>query len=96
MCSTVFFKAALSVLINGVFLLALCFSIFLEAIQRFFDIHGSSNYQNIAFMKTDLSSEISNPRLIIIVGSFGLASNIFGLFLFHGLLTHTISPPLML
>jgi Cation efflux family len=76
----------LAALINGVFLLALCFSIFLEAIQRFFDIHGLSDYQNIAFMKTDLCLEISNPRLIIIVGSLGLASNIFGLFLFHGLL----------
>jgi hypothetical protein len=30
------------------------------------------------------SAEISNPRLIVIVGSFGLASNIVGLFLFHG------------
>lgn len=29
-------------------------------------------------------AEISNPRLIVIVGSFGLASNIVGLFLFHG------------
>ena len=76
----------LAALINGVFLLALCFSIFLEAIQRFFDIRGLSDYQSIAFIKTDLSLEISNPRLIIIVGSLGLASNIFGLFLFHGLL----------
>ena len=29
-------------------------------------------------------ADISNPRLIVIVGSFGLASNIVGLFLFHG------------
>jgi hypothetical protein len=28
--------------------------------------------------------EISNPRLVVIVGSLGLASNLVGLFLFHG------------
>jgi hypothetical protein len=53
--------------VNGVFLLALCFSIFMEAIERFFNV-----------------SEISNPKLVVIVGSLGLASNIIGLFLFHG------------
>ncbi|KAG8919914.1 hypothetical protein FRC00_010741 [Tulasnella sp. 408] len=46
----------LAALINGVFLLALCFSIFIEAIERFFSVPGS----------------------------LGLASNIVGLFLFHG------------
>ncbi|KAG0708939.1 cation efflux protein [Suillus ampliporus] len=56
----------LAALINGVFLLALCFSITMEALERFFS-----------------TPEISNPRLIVIVGSFGLASNIVGLFLFH-------------
>ncbi|KAI8980647.1 cation efflux protein [Trametes punicea] len=56
----------LAALINGVFLLALCFSIFLEAIERFFS-----------------TPEISNPRLVVLVGSLGLASNVVGLFLFH-------------
>lgn len=56
----------LAALINGVFLLALCLSIFLEAIGRFFS-----------------PPDISNPKLIVIVGSLGLASNILGLFLFH-------------
>ncbi|EJF67023.1 cation efflux protein [Dichomitus squalens LYAD-421 SS1] len=56
----------LAALVNGVFLLALCFSIFLEAIERFFS-----------------TPEISNPRLVVVVGSLGLASNIVGLFLFH-------------
>lgn len=56
----------LGALVNGVFLLALCLSIFLEAIQRL------------------VSPEvITNPKLILIVGSCGLASNIVGLFLFH-------------
>nr|WNT94809.1 cation diffusion facilitator family 1 [Agaricus crocodilinus] len=56
----------LAALVNGVFLLALCFSIFMEALERFFK-----------------TPEISSPRLVVIVGSFGLASNIVGLFLFH-------------
>lgn len=51
---------------NGVFLVALCLSIFLEAIQRFVE-----------------PQEVSNPRLVLIVGCLGLLSNILGLFLFH-------------
>jgi hypothetical protein len=31
-----------------------------------------------------LFADISNPKLVVIVGSLGLASNIVGLFLFHG------------
>ncbi|CAE6423044.1 unnamed protein product [Rhizoctonia solani] len=56
----------LAALINGVFLLALCFSISMEAIERFFS-----------------TPEISNPKLVVVVGSLGLASNVLGLFLFH-------------
>ena len=56
----------LGALVNGVFLVALCLSIFLDAIQRFVE-----------------PQEVSNPKLVLIVGSFGLASNILGLFLFH-------------
>ncbi|CAL1695437.1 unnamed protein product [Somion occarium] len=56
----------LAALVNGVFLLALCFSISLEAIERFFSV-----------------PEISQPRLVVLVGTLGLASNIVGLFLFH-------------
>ncbi|BFZ55949.1 Zinc resistance conferring protein [Savitreella phatthalungensis] len=56
----------LGALVNGVFLIALCVSIFLEAIKRFVE-----------------PEIISNPLLIVAVGSAGLASNIVGLFLFH-------------
>lgn len=56
----------LGALINGVFLIALCLSIFLEAIQRFVT-----------------PQTVSNPKLVLIVGCLGLASNILGLFLFH-------------
>lgn len=56
----------LGALINAVFLIALCMTIFLEAIQRFIEV-----------------PEITNPKLILIVGTAGLISNIVGLFLFH-------------
>ena len=56
----------LGALVNGVFLVALCLSIFLEAIQRFVEVQ-----------------EVTNPKLVLIVGCLGLASNILGLLLFH-------------
>ncbi|KAI4130079.1 MAG: hypothetical protein LQ338_001931 [Usnochroma carphineum] len=56
----------LGALVNGVFLVALCLSIFLDAIQRFVE-----------------PQTVSNPRLVLIVGCFGLLSNVLGLFLFH-------------
>ncbi|OJD14823.1 hypothetical protein AJ78_04879 [Emergomyces pasteurianus Ep9510] len=56
----------LGALVNGVFLVALCLSIFLEAIQRFVE-----------------PQVVKNPKLVCIVGCFGLLSNIFGLVLFH-------------
>jgi Co/Zn/Cd efflux system component len=57
----------LGALINGVFLVALCMSIALEALGRVI-----------------APPEISNPKVIVVVGSLGLLSNIVGLFLFHG------------
>ncbi|KAK9477775.1 cation efflux protein [Lipomyces japonicus] len=56
----------LGALINGVFLCALCLTIFLEALQRFVE-----------------PQTITNPVLVLVVGSAGLASNIIGLLLFH-------------
>lgn len=56
----------LGALVNGVFLVALCVTIFLEAIQRFVE-----------------PQHVSQPKLVLIVGCLGLASNILGLFLFH-------------
>ncbi len=56
----------LGALVNGVFLVALCLSIFLEAIQRFVE-----------------PQVVTNPKLVLIVGCMGLASNILGLLLFH-------------
>ncbi|KAK1984945.1 cation efflux protein [Colletotrichum cereale] len=52
---------------NAVFLIALCVSIILEAISRFFD-----------------PPQIDNPQLILIVGCFGLASNLVGFFVLGG------------
>ncbi|KAK5941280.1 Zinc resistance conferring protein [Knufia obscura] len=56
----------LGALVNGVFLVALCVTIFLEALQRFVE-----------------KPNVTNPKLVLIVGCLGLASNIIGLVLFH-------------
>ncbi|CAN3372278.1 hypothetical protein DIURU_004595 [Diutina rugosa] len=56
----------LGALINAVFLLALCFSILMEAIARLVS-----------------PPEVTNPKLILVVGCWGLASNMVGLVLFH-------------
>ncbi|KAJ5900024.1 Zinc/cadmium resistance protein [Penicillium taxi] len=56
----------LGALVNGVFLVALCMSIFLEATQRLVEVQ-----------------EVQNPKLVCVVGCFGLLSNIVGLVLFH-------------
>jgi zinc transporter 1 len=56
----------LGTLVNGVFLVALCISIFLEAIRRFFE-----------------PKEVSQPKLILVVGCLGLISNVMGFFLSH-------------
>lgn len=53
-------------LVNGVFLVALCLSIFLEAISRLVE-----------------PKEVSNPVLVLTVGTAGLIFNVLGLFLFH-------------
>jgi Co/Zn/Cd efflux system component len=52
-------------LVNSVFLLALCFTIFVEAVTRLFE-----------------DEHIENPKLLLIVGSVGLAINVVGLILF--------------
>lgn len=52
---------------NAVFLIALCVSIILEAVTRFFE-----------------PPEITNPQLILIVGSLGLASNLVGFVVLGG------------
>lgn len=58
----------------------------MEAIERFFEVPGKqpANYPEIHVQYC--ISEIKNPMLVVIVGCFGLASNILGLFLFHGTL----------
>lgn len=56
----------LGALVNGVFLVALCVTIFLDAIQRFVE-----------------PQEVSQPKLVLIVGCLGFGSNMLGLVLFH-------------
>ncbi|KAA0192396.1 hypothetical protein HAZT_HAZT009935, partial [Hyalella azteca] len=57
----------LGALVNSVFLLALCFSIFVEAIERMYE--GKE--------------VLHNPELILYVGVVGLVVNIIGLALLH-------------
>ncbi|SPO02136.1 related to cobalt accumulation protein COT1 [Cephalotrichum gorgonifer] len=52
---------------NATFLIALCVSIVLEAVTRFFD-----------------PPEIENPKVMLIVGCFGLASNLVGFVILGG------------
>ena len=52
---------------NATFLIALCVSIFLEALERFFD-----------------PPEIQWPQIVLIVGCFGLASNLLGFWVLGG------------
>jgi solute carrier family 30 (zinc transporter), member 1 len=58
-------------LVNGVFLLAVCFIIFIEALQRF---------SNIEEVKRALKGQ---EDIILIIGSLGLAFNLAGLLGFH-------------
>lgn len=58
----------LGALANSVFLLALCFTIYVESLQRFFQVE-----------------RIKNPFMVLYVGSAGLAINLIGLVLFHGM-----------
>jgi solute carrier family 30 (zinc transporter), member 1 len=58
-------------LVNGVFLLAVCFIIFIEALQRF---------SNIDEVKSALKGQ---EDIILIIGSLGLAFNLAGLLGFH-------------
>ena len=58
-------------LVNGVFLLAVCFIIFIEAIQRFADIEEVKRALN------------GQENTVLIIGSLGLAFNLAGLFGFH-------------
>jgi len=57
----------LAAMVNGVFLLALCLSIVLQAIERYLD-----------------PNQISNPKLVVIVGCLGLLSNVVGFFILGG------------
>ncbi|EKM51535.1 uncharacterized protein PHACADRAFT_261734 [Phanerochaete carnosa HHB-10118-sp] len=70
----------LAALINGVFLLAL----------SFWRLSGDSSRHQVSTtivtgpsVNNTRDLEISQPRLVVIVGSLGLASNIVGLILFH-------------
>ena len=56
----------------------------------------TSNSPRFCFRAVCCLAEVTNPMIVVIVGSFGLASNVVGLFLFHGLCfvpSSSSSPP---
>jgi len=78
----------LGALVNAVFLVALCFSITVEACKRcvhiiFYSLYKNVIYNFICFRFIEVET-IHNPKFIVVVGVLGLFVNILGLFLFHG------------
>ena len=79
-------------LINAVFLVALCFSIFVDAMKRFVQISSFvciflfASFVDISYFVFHISlparfvemEEIKDAKLILIVGSVGLAINLVG------------------
>ncbi|SGZ31414.1 BQ5605_C044g12169 [Microbotryum silenes-dioicae] len=86
----------LGALINSVFLLALCFSIGMEAIARFlnragpFELRWPASPKAALTRRNNAAAAVTNPQLIVAVGTAGLVSNIVGLFLFHAYLMFTL------
>lgn len=71
----------LGALINGVFLLALCFTIMLDAITRLIKPEGT--FRTWYPLLTHVAVE--KPVVLLWTGGVGLLINIVGLFLFHGM-----------
>ena len=69
---------------NGVFLLALGVSIFLQSIERFVSLQS---IPTISAMFTQLIqySEVENPMLILMMGCVGLTLNIISVIFLHGM-----------
>lgn len=61
----------LGALVNATFLLSLCFSIFVQAIERFYSIASEGE------------GKLSDPKLVLAVGCAGLCLNLFGMWMFH-------------
>lgn len=82
----------LGALVNAVFLVALCFSITIEAVKRYLDIKIISSFQlysytNLMFSYRFIEEEtIHEPKLLVIVGALGLLVNLIGLGLLYGTL----------
>lgn len=69
-------------LINGIFLIALCFSILVQAVERFIEPKGASF--SVDALRNEWSPEIEDPVLLMMVAGIGLAINLVGLIFFHG------------
>ena len=72
----------LGALVNGVFLLALVFTIVIEAIQRFITPQGMGPISWALETSNCFATDIVNPKLVLIVGGIGLVFNISGMLIF--------------
>jgi solute carrier family 30 (zinc transporter), member 1 len=76
----------LGALVNAVFLVALCFTIVVEALTRLVRPEGAAHVQRM-HTHADLErgrAAVEDPRLVLIVGGAGLAVNLIAMALFHG------------
>lgn len=68
---------------NGVFLLALGVSIFLQSIERFVSVQGTWHLSH-RVPPTDMMAVVEQPKLVLIVGCIGLGLNIISASFLHG------------
>lgn len=67
---------------NGVFLLALGLSIFLQSIERFISLQSMSYPP--ACLQYLTCPAINNPMLVVVIGAVGLTLNIISILFLHG------------
>lgn len=79
----------LGALVNAVFLVALCFSITIEACKRCVKIKNYETPFNLynVFFRFIEEETIHEPELLVTVGAIGLLVNIIGLCLLYGKFT---------
>lgn len=83
----------LGALVNAVFLVALCFSITIEACKRYFieSVCVFEYFLNFYFYFTNRfieEEQIHEPKLLVIVGALGLLVNVIGLCLLYGMFSN--------
>lgn len=69
---------------NGVLLFALGISVFLQSIERFISMERKLLNPDINFQSL-IGTGIEQPKLVLIVGSIGLALNLLSATFLHGM-----------